>query len=81
MDGSATPTDVALRVRPRQGPLRPGRRLEAILERDRARGEQPPTLERTTDALPAPLYHRAVFTDDPLTPEWTHTLVSHLLPD
>ncbi|GCD99343.1 TetR family transcriptional regulator [Embleya hyalina] len=57
------------------------RQLEAILERDRARGENPPTLERTTDALLAPLYYRAVFTDDPLTPDWTRALVSHLLPD
>ncbi|MFD7284611.1 TetR/AcrR family transcriptional regulator C-terminal ligand-binding domain-containing protein [Streptomyces sp. NPDC059863] len=56
------------------------RQLEAILEREQARGNQPPTLERTTDAVLAPLYYRAVFTNDPLTPEWTHTLVSHLLP-
>ncbi|MEC3976806.1 TetR-like C-terminal domain-containing protein [Amycolatopsis sp. H20-H5] len=55
--------------------------LEAILERQRSRGEQPPTLERTTDAVLAPLCYRAVFTDEPLTPEWTRTLVSHLLPD
>ncbi|MFB7493129.1 TetR-like C-terminal domain-containing protein [Streptomyces sp. NPDC056161] len=57
------------------------RQLEAILERERARGEQPPTLERTTDAVLAPLYYRAVFTNEPLTPEWAHALVSHLLPD
>jgi AcrR family transcriptional regulator len=57
------------------------RQLEAILEREQARGNQTPTLERTTDALLAPLYYRAVFTDLPLTPEWTRTLVSHLLPD
>ncbi|MEV8389039.1 MULTISPECIES: TetR/AcrR family transcriptional regulator C-terminal ligand-binding domain-containing protein [unclassified Streptomyces] len=56
------------------------RQLEAIVEREQARGNQPPTLERTTDAVLAPLYYRAVFTNDPLTPEWTHTLVSHLLP-
>ncbi|MFE7568633.1 TetR/AcrR family transcriptional regulator C-terminal ligand-binding domain-containing protein [Streptomyces sp. NPDC057539] len=56
------------------------RQLEAILEREEARGNRPPTLERTTDAVLAPLYYRAVFTNDPLTPEWTHTLVSHLLP-
>ncbi|TDD74742.1 TetR-like C-terminal domain-containing protein [Actinomadura rubrisoli] len=55
--------------------------LEAILERAQARGEHSPTLERTTDAVLAPLYYRAVFTDEPLTPEWAHTLVSHLLPD
>ncbi|MFJ2174634.1 TetR/AcrR family transcriptional regulator C-terminal ligand-binding domain-containing protein [Streptomyces sp. NPDC087851] len=57
------------------------RQLEAILERDRARGNPPPSLERTTDAVLAPLYYRAVFTTEPLTPEWTQTLVSHLLPD
>jgi hypothetical protein len=58
-----------------------GRKLEAILDRERARGHQPPTLERTTDAILAPLYYRADFTDLPLTPDWTRALVSHLLPD
>ncbi|MFD0396874.1 TetR-like C-terminal domain-containing protein [Kitasatospora sp. NPDC127121] len=53
--------------------------LEAILGRERARGEQPPTLEHTADAVLAPLYYRAVFTDLPLTAEWTRTLVSRLL--
>ncbi|GHF18608.1 hypothetical protein GCM10014715_86910 [Streptomyces spiralis] len=57
------------------------RQLEAILEREQARDVQPPTLEHTTDAILAPLYYRAVFTNLPLTPEWTRTLVSHLLPD
>ncbi|CDR13326.1 TetR-like C-terminal domain-containing protein [Streptomyces iranensis] len=57
------------------------RQLEAILEREQARGTQPPSLERTTDAVLAPLYYRAVFTNDPLTPDWTHSLVAHLLPD
>jgi AcrR family transcriptional regulator len=57
------------------------RQLEAILEREQARGEQPPTLERATDAVLAPLYYRAVFTDEPLTAAWTRRLVSHLLPD
>ncbi|KUF19307.1 MULTISPECIES: TetR-like C-terminal domain-containing protein [Streptomyces] len=57
------------------------RQLEAILERARARGEQAPSLEHTTDAVLAPLYYRAVFTDFPLTPEWTGSLVSRLLPD
>jgi AcrR family transcriptional regulator len=56
------------------------RQLEAILDRERARGDQPPTLERTTDAILAPLYYRAVFTDLPLGAEWTRALVSHLLP-
>ncbi|MGW0086246.1 TetR-like C-terminal domain-containing protein [Streptomyces sp. NPDC003393] len=57
------------------------RQLEAILQREQARGAHPPTLEHTTDAILAPLYYRAVFTNFPLTPEWTRTLVSHLLPD
>jgi hypothetical protein len=39
-----------------------------------------PTLERTMDAVLAPLYYRAVLTDLPLTPEWTRGLVTHLLP-
>jgi len=57
------------------------RQLEAILEREQTRGKQPPTLERTTDAVLAPLYYRAVVTNEPLTPEWARTLVSYLLAD
>ncbi|MCL7375306.1 TetR-like C-terminal domain-containing protein [Streptomyces sp. 35G-GA-8] len=57
------------------------RQLEAILERERARGRERPTLERTTDAILAPLYYRAVFTDEPLTSGWAYDLVSHLLSD
>ncbi|MFF2190167.1 TetR-like C-terminal domain-containing protein [Streptomyces sp. NPDC058155] len=57
------------------------RQLEAILEREQGRGHQPPTLERTTDAVLAPLYYRAVFTNAPLTLDWARGLVSHLLPD
>nr|WP_221383408.1 TetR-like C-terminal domain-containing protein [Actinoplanes polyasparticus] len=53
--------------------------LEAILDREQARGNPTPSLERTTDAVLAPLYYRAVFTDLPLTPEWTHRLVADLL--
>jgi hypothetical protein len=52
-----------------------------VLEREQARGNPAPTLERTMDAVLAPLYYRAVFTDLPLTPEWTRSLVTHLLPD
>ncbi|WP_324192093.1 TetR-like C-terminal domain-containing protein [Nocardia brasiliensis] len=55
--------------------------LEAILEREKARGQQPPTLERTTDAVLAPLYYRAVFTNEPLAAAWARGLVSHLLAD
>ncbi|TQS31052.1 TetR-like C-terminal domain-containing protein [Microbispora sp. KK1-11] len=55
--------------------------LEAILEREQARGNQTPAVERAIDALLAPLYYRAVFTDQPPSPEWARSLVSHLLPD
>jgi hypothetical protein len=55
--------------------------LEAVLEREQARGNPAPTLERTMDAVLAPLYYRAVFTNLPLTPEWSRSLVAHLLPD
>ncbi|MFI9552842.1 TetR-like C-terminal domain-containing protein [Nonomuraea endophytica] len=55
--------------------------LEAILEREQTRGNQAPAIERAIDALLAPLYYRAVFTDQAPTPEWARTLVSHLLPD
>jgi hypothetical protein len=58
-----------------------GQALEAILERDQARGNQTPTLERATDAVLAPLCYRAVFTGQPLTPEWARALGSRLLPD
>ncbi|MEV0280901.1 TetR/AcrR family transcriptional regulator C-terminal ligand-binding domain-containing protein [Streptomyces sp. NPDC050610] len=58
-----------------------GQALEAVLERDRVRGNQPPTLERATDALLAPLYYRGVFSGLPLTDEWVRSLVSRLLPD
>ncbi|MER7209361.1 TetR/AcrR family transcriptional regulator C-terminal ligand-binding domain-containing protein [Streptosporangium sp. NPDC000239] len=57
------------------------RQLEAMLEREQARGNETPPVERATDALLAPLYYRAVFTDQAPTPEWARTLVSHLLPD
>jgi AcrR family transcriptional regulator len=55
--------------------------LQAILERDAGRGHRTPTLERAVDAVLAPLYYRAVFTDQALAPEWARSLVSHLLPD
>ncbi|MFE5110619.1 TetR/AcrR family transcriptional regulator C-terminal ligand-binding domain-containing protein [Streptomyces sp. NPDC056663] len=55
--------------------------LEAMLEREQARGNQTPTVQHVIDAVLAPLYYRAVFTDKALTPEWTRSLVSHVLPD
>jgi AcrR family transcriptional regulator len=54
--------------------------LEAVLEREQARGGPAPTLERTMDAVLAPLYYRAVFTNLPLMPDWTRSLVAQLLP-
>jgi AcrR family transcriptional regulator len=55
--------------------------LEAILDREQSRGNEIPPVDRTIDALLAPLYYRAVFTDQTPTPEWARTLVAHLLPE
>jgi AcrR family transcriptional regulator len=55
--------------------------LEAILDREQRRGNEIPPVDRTIDALLAPLYYRAVFTDQTPTPEWACTLVAHLLPE
>jgi AcrR family transcriptional regulator len=55
--------------------------LEAILDREQNRGNEIPPVDRTIDALLAPLYYRAVFTDQTPTPEWARTLVAHLLPE
>jgi AcrR family transcriptional regulator len=54
--------------------------LAAIIERERARGNAVPTVERAVDALLAPLYYRAVFTGRAGTCEWARGLVDHLLP-
>jgi AcrR family transcriptional regulator len=54
--------------------------LAAMIERERARGNPAPTVERAADALLAPLYYRAIFTERPGTPEWARGLVAHLLP-
>jgi len=53
--------------------------LAAMIERDRARGNAVPTVERAADALLAPLYYRAVFTERSGTPEWARGLVDFLL--
>ncbi|MEU7044391.1 TetR-like C-terminal domain-containing protein [Streptomyces varsoviensis] len=55
--------------------------LGAVLERDRARGNHPPALDRATDALLAPLYYGAVFSGRPLTDDWVRGLVADLLRD
>lgn len=54
--------------------------LAAMIERERARGNAVPTVERAADALLAPLYYRAVFTGRAGTPEWARGLVDSLLP-
>jgi AcrR family transcriptional regulator len=54
--------------------------LAAMIERGRARGEAVPTVERAADAILAPLYYRAIFTERPGGPEWARGLVGYLLP-
>ena len=54
--------------------------LAAMIERERARGNAVPTVERTADALLGPLYYRAVFTERAGTYDWARALVDHLLP-
>jgi len=53
--------------------------LAAMLEREHARGAGVPDLERAADALLGPLYYRAIFTDQPVTPGWARELVGALL--
>jgi AcrR family transcriptional regulator len=54
--------------------------LAAMIERERARGNAVPTVDRAADALLAPLYYRAIFTEHAGTPEWARGLVEYLLP-
>jgi AcrR family transcriptional regulator len=54
--------------------------LAAMIERERARGNAVPSVERVADALLAPLYYRAIFTGHPGTPEWARGLVAYLAP-
>lgn len=51
-----------------------------MIEREPARGNAVPTVERAADALLAPLYYRAIFTGHPGTSEWARGLVGYLLP-
>jgi AcrR family transcriptional regulator len=53
--------------------------LAAMIERERARGNAVPSVERAADALLAPLYYRAIFTEHPGTPEWARGLVGYLV--
>jgi hypothetical protein len=50
-----------------------------MIERERARGNAVPSVERAADALLAPLYYRAIFTEHPGTPEWALGLVGYLV--
>jgi len=53
--------------------------LEAMLERERSRGGEPPDVERASDALLGPLYYRAVFTGQSIELGWARRLVGDLL--
>jgi AcrR family transcriptional regulator len=55
--------------------------LAAILDRQRARGGQGPTLTvtRAVDALLGPLYYHALFAGEPVSPDWARDLVTAFL--
>ena len=53
--------------------------LEAIIERERARGGQVPSVTRAIDFLLGPLYYRALFTDQRVSGEWAGELVGTFL--
>ena len=53
--------------------------LEAMLERESARGGDPPTVQRAGDLLLGPLYYRALFLGEPADGEWARDLVYLLL--
>ena len=54
--------------------------LTAMLERERARGGQAPTMERAADTILGPLYFRALFLGQPAGSDWARALVDDLLP-
>jgi AcrR family transcriptional regulator len=53
--------------------------LEAMLDADRARGNEPPDAERLIESLLGPVYFRALFDDVPLAAERVDALVDHAL--
>jgi AcrR family transcriptional regulator len=53
--------------------------LTAIIERERARGGEAPSVGQAVDALLAPLYYRAIFGGEPASGEWARSLVAPLL--
>ncbi|MEV4164926.1 TetR/AcrR family transcriptional regulator [Nonomuraea dietziae] len=55
------------------------RQLQAMLDRARDRGEDPPDALEVLDHLLAPIYMRVLFGAGPLTPEYLDGLVDRLL--
>jgi len=53
--------------------------LAAMLERERSRGGRIPAVERAADALLGALYFRALFSGEPIAPDWARELVDALL--
>lgn len=53
--------------------------LAAIIERERARGGEVPSVERAIDMLLGPLYYRAIFSGEPASSEWARGLVATLI--
>lgn len=53
--------------------------LEAMIERERSRGGAVPDPETAADRVLGPLYYRAVFTRQPVEPDWVRGLVRDLL--
>ncbi|MFD7030719.1 TetR/AcrR family transcriptional regulator [Streptomyces sp. NPDC059917] len=53
--------------------------LQAMLDRARARGEDPPEVLDVLDVVLAPIYLRMLFGVGPLTPQYVDTLVDRLL--
>ncbi|GAA3250466.1 TetR/AcrR family transcriptional regulator [Nonomuraea helvata] len=54
--------------------------LQTMLDRARARGEQPPDVLEVLDHILAPMYIRILFGAGPLTHDYVDTLVDRLLP-
>ena len=54
--------------------------LAAMLDREDARGGQPPSVNATADLILGPLYYRALFLGEPADATWARGLVSALLP-
>jgi AcrR family transcriptional regulator len=53
--------------------------LDAMLEREAARGGSPPRAAYVAERLLGPLYDRAIFTGEPGTANWARGLVTELL--